>query len=289
MNHAPRLQLFRTLWGFDGDYATAAREAAEAGFTGLEGPAPAEPEQRAQLAQALADHGLAYIAEITTAGSYVPDRRATLEQHLDSFATKIALARELQPQFVTCIGGCDAWPFTHSLRFFRDAMRIADDAGIAVSFETHRARSLFNPWITVDIARVLPAMQLTFDYSHWCVVCERLLDSELDTLRELAPRARHIHARVGYDQGPQVPDPRAPEYTAALQAHQRWWEILWQQMAARGEPAITMTPEFGPDGYLQCAPFTGTPVADLWEINRWMAHTEREHYLDWSLRQRMRA
>ncbi|MFZ5755571.1 MAG: sugar phosphate isomerase/epimerase family protein [Pseudomonadota bacterium] len=285
----PSLQLYRTLWGWNGDYATAAREAAEAGFDGLEGPAPADPERRQELSAALRDHGLTYIAEITTAGSYVPDRRATVEEHLSSLVEKLGHALELNPKFVTCIGGCDAWPFSRSLRFFREAILIAESSGTDICFETHRSRSLFNPWITVDIARALPAIRFTFDYSHWCVVCERLLDSEADVLRELAPYARHIHARVGYDQGPQVPHPAAPEHAHALAAHQRWWENLWTSMAARGEPVLTMTPEFGPDGYLHCEPFSGKPVADLWEINCWMAHTEREHYLDWTARLRMRA
>ncbi len=34
---------------------------------------------------------------------------------------------------------------------------------------------------------------------------------------------------------------------------------------------MTMTPEFGPDGYLHAAPFSQEPVGDLVEINRWMA------------------
>jgi hypothetical protein len=42
-----------------------------------------------------------------------------------------------------------------------------------------------------------------------------------------------------------------------------------------------MTPEFGPDGYLHCLPFTATPVADLWEINRWMGARERERFDGW--------
>lgn len=285
----PDLRLYRTLWGAQGDYATIAREAAEENFHGLEGAAPADPAQRAELAQALAAHGLSYIAEITTAGGYVPDRHASVDEHLASFSEKLRHARELKPRLVTCIGGCDAWPFSKSLRFFRDAILIAEQHGVPVSFETHRSRSLFNPWITADIARALPAIRLTFDYSHWCVVCERLLDSEIEIIRELAPKARHIHARIGYDQGPQVPHPAAPEYAAALRAHQRWWEILWSAMTVRGETVITMTPEFGPDGYLQQAPFSQAPVADLWEINRWVAHTEHEHYLDWTARQRMRA
>ena len=43
-----------------------------------------------------------------------------------------------------------------------------------------------------------------------------------------------------------------------------------------------MTPEFGPDGYLHTLPFTNAPVADLWELNCWMAKNEREHFNDYS-------
>ena len=32
-----------------------------------------------------------------------------------------------------------------------------------------------------------------------------------------------------------------------------------------------MTPEFGPDGYLHTLPYKKAPVADLDNINRWMA------------------
>jgi len=287
MNSHISLQLYRTLWGAEGDYATIAGAAAAEGFDGLEGQVPEDPQRRAELSQVLADYGLAFIAEITTAGSYVPNRRATVDAHLLSLKNSLALVGELKPRFVTCIGGCDAWPFSASLRFFREAMAMADGAGISICFETHRSRSLFTPWVTLDVARALHDIRFTFDFSHWCVVCERLLDSEQETLRELAPRVQHIHARVGYDQGPQVPHPAAPEYAEALAAHQRWWEMLWNATAARGDSRITMTPEFGPDGYLQQAPFTRIPVADLWEINRWMAMTERGHFSEWQDRRRL--
>jgi hypothetical protein len=45
-------------------------------------------------------------------------------------------------------------------------------------------------------------------------------------MAEFARATKHIHARVGYAQGPQVPDPRAPEYQAALVAHERWWDQI---------------------------------------------------------------
>jgi hypothetical protein len=38
----------------------------------------------------------------------------------------------------------------------------------------------------------------------------------------------------------------------------------------RGQETFTITPEFGTDGYLHRLPFTRQPVADLWEVNRWI-------------------
>lgn len=272
------IHFYKTLWGFNGNYQDAIAQVQNTQLQGIEGPAPDTRQTRAELNQLLRDHQLSYIAEITTAGSYVPDRQASLDQHLASFQTKLADSLELNPLFVTCLGGCDAWPESQSIDFFSRAIELADEAGVTVSFETHRGRSLFNPWITQRIVERLPAIRLTCDFSHWCVVCERLIDSELDIIQQIAGNAHHIHARVGYDQGPQVPHPAAPEYQPALRAHQKWWEIIWRSQLARGYRVTTMTPEFGPDGYLHEAPFTREPVADLWDLNTWMARTEREHF-----------
>ena len=224
-----QLRLFKTLWGHHGSFADAIAQAQAAGFNGIEGPAPTENGLADSYRQQLSDAGFDYIAEICTAGSYVPERDASLQEHLDSFALKLEYSLALSPLFVTCLGGCDAWPEAKSTEFFGRAMERAKDSGIEVSFETHRSRSLFTPWVTERILRELKDMQITCDFSHWCVVCERLMDTEMPTIEVIAPRARHIHARVGYDQGPQVPHPAAPEYEAALRSHQYQycWERLW--------------------------------------------------------------
>lgn len=273
-----QLQLFKTLWGFTGSLRQAVEQARDVNMRGIEGPAPENPQDRDMLARFLGQHQRAYIAEITTAGSYVPDRHATLQQHLDSLQHKLEISAELNPLFVTCLGGCDAWPEPQSVEFFQRAMELAQACQLDISFETHRGRSLFNPWVTQRIAEQLPDMQLTVDFSHWCVVCERLMDTELEVIHAIAPRVKHVHARVGYDQGPQVPDPRAPEYEYALQAHQSWWEIVWRAQQQRGFVCSTMTPEFGPDGYLHEHPYSRQPVADLWELNCWMAEEEKRHF-----------
>jgi sugar phosphate isomerase/epimerase len=276
-----RLELFKTLWGHPGRYAEAAAQAAAAGFTGLEATLPLDPVSQHELAAALRDQGLAYIGEVYTGGWYVPERRAPPERHLADIGQALAAADVLVPRFVTCIGGCDAWPLDVSLRFFEDALAMAERAGHTLVFETHRSRSLFNPWITVEVLKRLPELRLTCDFSHWCVVCERALDEETEAIDLVARHAHHIHARVGYDQGPQVPHPAAPEYAGWLASHQRLWQTVWQSQRERGYSVTTMTPEFGPDGYLHELPFTAMPVADLWQINRWMATTERAHFEAW--------
>lgn len=274
-----QLQLFKTLWGFDGaSIDEAVQQLLAAGMQGIEGAAPPHAEEQARWAALFADSSIGYIAEITTAGSYVPERRASLQQHLDSLQRQLDNSAPLKPQLVTCLGGCDAWPEARSIEFFTRAIELANQYQLPISFETHRSRSLFNPWVTQRIVEQLPQIRLTVDFSHWCVVCERLMDTELDVIHAIADNVQHIHARIGYEQGPQVPDPRAPEYEYALRAHQGWWEIIWQSQIKRQFDITSMTPEFGPDGYLHLAPFSQLPVADLWELNQWMAEEETKHY-----------
>ncbi len=276
-----KLLLFKTLWGHRESYAAAARQARAAGFQGLEARVPETANALNDLLVALDEHRLHYIGEVVTGGDYVPSPAATLDQHLIAIKSALPRARELGARFVNCIAGYEAWPVNDSVDFFARAMDLGQRFGVQLSFETHRSRSLFNPWTTLQIVERLPELRLTCDYSHWCVVCERLLDSESEILGILAQRALHIHARVGYDQGPQVPHPAAPEYAPALTAHQRWWADIWTAQNARGQCCTTMTPEFGPDGYLHKLPFTDTPVADLWQMNCWMAATERAHFQAW--------
>lgn len=277
-----RLELFKTFWGFDGGPHEAAPLVRAAGFDGIEAQVPPDDAARDRFGLALERHSLAYIAEITTAGSYVPDRRATPAQHLHDLDMKLARVSPLPVRFCTVIAGCDAWPLGVQIDFFSRALELAARHGVTCSFETHRSRSLFNPWVTRDVVRAVPDLLLTCDFSHWVVVCERLLDDEGEALAEIVPHAHHLHGRVGYPQGPQVPHPGAPEYADCLASHQRLWESVWRSQRERGYRTTTMTPEFGPDGYLHTLPFTNAPVADLWTLNAWIGHEERRHFASFS-------
>lgn len=280
-----KLENFKTMWGFEGDFEIACIEAKEAGFEGIEGRAPLDQEEREYWKECLKKYELAFIGEIVTGGDFVPSRHHSVEEHINDVAIGIQNSLELHPRFMNCMGGCDAWNEEDSITFFKGAMEIAESYDIEISFETHRSRSLFTPWVTQRMVERLKGMKLTLDISHWCVVSERLMNTELDTIKAIAPHVHHFHARVGYAQGAQVPHPAAPEYKEALLSHQECWEITWDAQKHKGMNIITMTPEFGPDGYLHTLPFTNVPVADLWEINRWMAKTENAHFNEYLQKQ----
>ena len=48
-----QLKLYKTLWGFDGDYLKAVEKAVTDGFDGIEGPAPADAVVRREFAAAI--------------------------------------------------------------------------------------------------------------------------------------------------------------------------------------------------------------------------------------------
>ncbi|HEY1490716.1 MAG TPA: sugar phosphate isomerase/epimerase, partial [Verrucomicrobiae bacterium] len=137
------LQIFKTLWGHAGGLDHAISACSNGEWDGLEGQAPATATARTELAMKLAANGLSFIAEICTAGSYVPNRQASAAEHLESLRRQAENAVECNPLFLTIIAGCDAWPVAQSVDFFGHAMAELDQQGAIGSFETHRSRSFF--------------------------------------------------------------------------------------------------------------------------------------------------
>lgn len=267
-------QLLFSLWGFDGDLTKAVTTAQRHGFDGLEAnlrhPALAALAPAAVRNQ-LADAGQGLVVELLTGGDYVPSLGCTAEQHLVELEQQLAAAHELHPLRVTVLTGSDSWSWPMQRQFWSQALALAEASGLPVSFETHRSRSLYSPWLLEPYLGTFPGLRLTADLSHWCAVAERLMTPELEPVRAMAGRVDHIHARVGHAQGPSVGHPFAPEWAEALEAHRRCWQLFAQERSAASQGPFTITPEFGPDGYLPQLPFTRQPVADLLEINGAMA------------------
>ncbi|MFU8926081.1 sugar phosphate isomerase/epimerase family protein [Acinetobacter puyangensis] len=275
-----RLKTFRTMWGVYSPWEQTLSELKSVGCSGIEARVPLTLEEQQALASRLQLAGLDYIAIIFSGGDVIPVQKETPEQHLERLKERFASAKRLEPLFVNLLAGNDRWPLAQQIDFLGKAHELAASFELTCSFETHRATSLYSPWLTLEIIQQLPQLQFTADISHWIVVSERLLNDTYDDFTAFIDRVHHIQARVGYDQGPQVPHPAAPEYQAALKFQQNFWQKIWQSQYLRGYQQTTLTPEFGADGYLHHLPFTNVPVADLWSLNEWMFHQEQQHFND---------
>src|ERR1700722_14385061 len=130
------LKIFQTLWGHQGSLDDAIADCRERGFDGIEGQVVSG--MQCEFKDKLSGSNLNLIAEICTAGSYVPDRLAAPQVHLESLRRQVEPALESDPLFFTVIAGCDAWPVTESVDFFGKAMDMANELGVIMSFETHR-------------------------------------------------------------------------------------------------------------------------------------------------------
>ncbi len=135
----------------------------------------------------------------------------TPEQHLARLQTRFE-ASGLNPRFVNLLAGNDRWPLAQQVDFLGKA-RAGRRVWFDLRFETHRATSLYSPWLTEIIAA--PQLRFTADISHWVVVSERLLDDPSDDFSAFIDRVHHVQARVGYDEAAGAA-PAAPEYQPAL-------------------------------------------------------------------------
>jgi len=264
------LLLARHLWGIPETWEEAFPRIRAAGYKAIETPLP-EPGDRERFRDLLDEYGFEYIAMVLTNGNTVAD-------YVNSFREQVEISQSLQAIMINSHSGRDSWTESQSRDYFGQALAIETSLNTPVAHETHRGRILFNPWVTQRFLQEFDQLHLCCDLSHWVCVCERLLDDEMDGLQLCAERCVHLHTRVGYEQGPQVPDPRDPHYLPHLEAHERWWQMIWDAQAAQGRRISTMTPEFGPPGYLHTLPFTGVPVSNLWDVCNWMAERQSNSF-----------
>jgi hypothetical protein len=272
------LQLVRHLWGVTEPLATALPKFKAQGFTAIETPVLwMSPEQRAEFRDLLAQHQLGLVVQIFT-GAFDPKAVRTPEVDLESLKQQAADALTLKPLFINAHSGYDAWTLAEMRRFYQASAAFEASLPVPLVHETHRGRCFYSPWIVRELLPELPKLRFTADFSHWCCVAERLIDDQIDIIKAVARQTHHIHARVGHSEGPQVNDPRAPEWAEALAAHERWWDLVWDAQQAAGMTTTTLCPEFGPAGYMQTLPFTNVPVADLMDICTWQAKRQAERF-----------
>lgn len=196
-------------------------------------------------------------------------------EHQQQFEAWFELIADYDAEKINLQTGRDCFDFASNQKLINFAESYKNSNNIRVVHETHRKRCLFAAHVAQAILAKNPKLCLTLDISHWLCVAESFLSDQIDAVNLAIQRTEHLHARVGYPQGPQVSDPRAPEWETAVSAHLSWWRAVAKRLS-NIDRILTITPEFGPPPYMPCHPYSARPCASQWDINLYMMHLLRQ-------------
>ena len=264
------LLIFGTNWGFTGSVSELCLKLKQTGYDGLEMWWPTEEKSRNELYDALKKNNL-------KVGFLVGSGEKDFQKHLVQFQQNLVAAANAKPEYINCHSGKDYFSFEQNRQFIDFSTKISKETGTPIYHETHRSRILFAANIARTFIEKIPELRLTLDISHWCNVHESFLQDQAETVAMALNRTDHIHARIGHPEGPQVNDPRAPEWENAVKHHFEWWDKVVEIKKKEGKH-ITFLTEFGPPDYMPTLPYTRQAVANQWDINAYMLDVLRKRY-----------
>lgn len=268
-----QLKILATNWGFQGSLNAYCAKVKQEGYDGIEIWWPMEQKGQQELFALLKKYAL-------EVGFLCGASQSDYKEHYDHFKKMIdaAASAAQKPLYINCHSGRDYFSYEENKSFIDHTTSLSKKTGILICHETHRSRMLFAAPVAKQFLENNPELKITLDASHWCNVSESLLADQPQTMQLAVARTEHIHARIGHAEGPQVNDPRAPEWETAVKAHLAWWDGVVERKKKNGE-VLTILTEFGPPDYMPTTPYTRQPLADQWAINVHMMHLLRKRYL----------
>nr|WP_068891268.1 sugar phosphate isomerase/epimerase [Pedobacter panaciterrae] len=260
-----KIQILCTLWGMeDLPLEDSFLKVKQAGYDGIDAWLPENTAERKKFIQLLDEYQFPIVCHQHQASGN------DIKSFCKSFEYYLNLSMECNPLLINSHTGRDYFTKDEQLRVIDTAQEFSVKRNISIAHETHRGRIGFSPYNAMELFALRPDMKITADLSHWVCVTESYLENCQDILNEAIKRTEHIHARVGYPEGPQVTDPRAKEWENATRIFLKWWDKIIDYKRKAGEELLTITPEFGPPPYMVTLPSTGMPISDQFEINNYM-------------------
>jgi hypothetical protein len=267
------IKFFCPRWGSEHlGFHDFAKKVTEAGYDGVEMSLPAEKKEKELTLQSLKAHQLLYIAQHWETAS------VDFEEHRKEYRQRLEHLASAQPLLINSQTGKDFFTFEQNEALISIAREISQRTGIQIVHETHRGKFSFAAHVTASYVARIPDLRIGFDVSHWCCVAESMLENQTAAVDLAISHADHLHARVGFPGGPQVPDPRTPEWKEVVDIHLGWWDRIIERNRKEGKTLFTITPEFGPYPYMTILPFTRQPIAPQWELNVYMMEMLRARY-----------
>ena len=266
--------ILATNWGYEGSLDSFCNKVKLAGYDGIEMWWPMDQKEQQLLFDTLKKYNLA-IGFLCGVG----EEEAT--KHIAAFKNMVnSLLDNTQqkPLYINCHSGKDYFSFDANNEIIEFTIAQSKKSGIPICHETHRSRMLYSAPTTKQFMEKNEALRITLDISHWCNVHESLLHDQENTVQMALSRTDHIHARIGHPEGPQVNDPRAPEWATTVQRHLEWWDAIVQMKIKNGATTMTFLTEFGPPNYMPTVPYSQQPISNQWDINVYMMELIRKRY-----------
>ena len=264
------IQFFCPRWGSEHlSWDVFCEKVKQAGYNGIEYAIAATVTQQEldEVWNIAAKHNLKIVAQ------HYDTYEADFSKHFDLYAAWLEKIKSYPVVKINSQTGKDFFTFEQNKQLIDAAVA----SGLQIVHETHRNKFTFAAHITKEYLEKIPYLRITLDASHWVCVAESFLDDQQEAIQLAIERTDHIHARVGYPEGPQVPDPGAPEWQEALNKHLSWWDKVVEKKKYDNE-LLTIAPEFGPFPYMVRIPVTGYPVSDQWQVNIYMMQLLKERY-----------
>ena len=232
---------------------------AEAGYEGVEIAVPAAEAERRELRALLTDTGLAIVAH-----QYAPAEN-NFERYHDRLKRNLENSAALEPLLINSHTGSDRWSFDQNCKLVESAASIAAAYGVPIVHETHRGRFLYSAPASAAYFHHFPDMRVTADFGHWTCVAGNLLEDQDDIVSVAIERADHLHARVGFADGPQVLHPFSDMWSPELTRFMGWWRAIAERRRANGNTHLTVTLEAGP--VMNGDRTQAEPQPDFWSSN----------------------
>ncbi|MGH2645800.1 MAG: sugar phosphate isomerase/epimerase family protein, partial [Chitinophagaceae bacterium] len=260
-----RLKILCTQWGLEDipvkDFFSKVKNA---GYDGIDTWLPEAEKERKKFIRLLDEYDLDIVSHQHQAHGN------TINEFCRSFEYYLQISSECNPILINSHSGRDYFTLDEQLQVIDTAQNFSVKNNTRVVHETHRGRIGFSPENLRQLFILRPEMKITADFSHWVCVTESYLKSFNDVLDEAIRKTEHIHARVGFPQGPQIPDPRLPAWQESVQFFLNTWKRIIEYQKSLGTDIFTITPEFGPPPYMWTNLENNEPVRNQWEINGYM-------------------
>ena len=187
----------------------------------------------------------------------VDELRPILEHVAELGADHVNLQADARPHTVAeCVPLIEGW------------RALAQDAGVALHFETHRDRMTTDLYFTLRLLDRFPDLRLTGDLSHYVVGREfawPVSDENHRLMHRVIDQCWGFHGRVASREQIQV-QISFPHQREWLELFMSWWEYGFRSWRQRAPPdaVLTILCELGPREYAMTG-HDGNELSDRWE------------------------